>query len=413
MKSLIRLIFSVNFLSTIAFIIHFIIVFQNLTFNHKDLPDDSVPYYISDDPSDIGEKHSERWGIYWWTYASNSLRILIPTFVTLTLFSLSHADTMFHSFVQSLTGITLVLFLIWEIVKTIWNGWLLLPNNCENHQFCRNFGARRDDMMNEIGENPDNPNYVYLVDFIYGIAFILIDVLYLLLLSYIPRRFEEEKKKTSKKNNNKPYTTIGVWTVGFAVIQILLFALALVFYLPLVYLNFTFTHKNLTDDDVPNYVHDDPGNDTELFSGRSQLYWWLFAFDSLLILFPTVFIPAYVALIIFMKKKYKSFFMINTTIFLLLEIIELIRVIIFLLPPLCSDKHQFCRNFGARRVGGTEIGELPENPNFVYITFASFKIGFVFLLLWFLMFIWFDYSEIMKITKKSEVIPLKPKEKNP
>ncbi len=123
MKSLVRLKLFVDFLTTIALIIHFIIVFQNLTFNHKDLPDDSVPHYISDDPSDVGEKESERYETYWWTYASNSLRILVPIFVTLTFFSLSHADRMFHSFVKRLVGIYLILWLIWEIVKSFWNGW--------------------------------------------------------------------------------------------------------------------------------------------------------------------------------------------------------------------------------------------------------------------------------------------------
>ncbi len=90
-----RLFFLVNFLIAIALIIYFIIIIPCLIFYHTYLPNNSGPHYISDDPSDVGEKQSKGDDLFIWVFGSLPFLCAFKE-----LFSLLRAKTMFHFFYE-------------------------------------------------------------------------------------------------------------------------------------------------------------------------------------------------------------------------------------------------------------------------------------------------------------------------
>ena len=373
----------------LSLVVYFPLVHLTYTFTHDDLPDDNVPFYIHDDAGNPTEKSSGRLGLYWWVYASDSLRLLFPALAGASLF-LRLKKT------RVLTGtvvVVLALLALWELAKFVWAVILWIPSNCKNHQFCRNFGARRTAGGAEIGEDPQRQNFAYEFMVWYNLAFFLVTIAYLYVVVALATRDRgpTPKPKPERKELDDP-GSLPWWT--FAATLIL--AGLLLFFLPLTFLNLTFTDGNeteagvpaalrfnLPDDNVPYYVHDDPSNPTEKSSGRFGLYWWVHAGEALLILAP-VLSCIHMNELVSGKKGFPVVLQLTLAAFLLWFIVKLVWLAALAVPTLC-EAHQFCRAFGARRdVGGAEVGGNPRNLNFVYSSAVWFDLAFVIVLGWLL-----------------------------
>ncbi|KKK90893.1 hypothetical protein LCGC14_2718440, partial [marine sediment metagenome] len=105
-----------NFIFVVSLIVFFSLTFLNFTFTFSDLPDDNVPYYISDDAANVTEKNSGKFGLYWWIYASQVLLLLIPLLLLSNLLILHYGGTGFTVIVQFI----FVLLLLWELTGFIW-----------------------------------------------------------------------------------------------------------------------------------------------------------------------------------------------------------------------------------------------------------------------------------------------------
>ena len=243
-----------------------------------------------------------------------------------------------------------------------------MPDNCENHQFCRNFASRRDIGKNEVGGDPTKANYVFQIMFWSNIAFIIIDAILIIVLLSMEREEKEEKVKFKKPTP---------WTVILLVLSSFLLALALVFYIPFVFFNFTFTHNDLPDDNIPYYINDESAfmNIEEGDSGRFGLYWWVYASDAILFLVPIVTL-ANLGCKIHLNLNFTVLVQLELIVLLVLQIVKFIWGALLALPTLC-DGHQFCRAFGSRRDNTkAEVGDNPRNMNYVYSLYVWFNLGF-------------------------------------
>ncbi len=372
-----------SFIIAISFLFYFPIVFLNYTFTSSDLPDDNIPFYIHDNLSDPTEKHSGRFGLYWWIYATDTLRFFFLLLPVINLLVLRYTRTGF----TLIAGIFLAILFILEIGKFIWAFILWISDNCKNHQFCRNFGSRRDAAENEVGDNEENQNFVYSFMTWYNLAFLPIAIVYLFILGRMKGQFKDWK--TDHPENQLPVKSWIVWT-SIALCSTLV--LVMIFYFPLVFLNFTFTSSdmtskivvppvskiNLPDDRIPFYINDKLTDFTELESGRLELYWWVYATDTFLILVPVSVLGTIALLIYYATPNFTR----TTQLFLLgllfLQIIKFFWAAVLSLPSLCDD-HQFCRAFCSREIGGVPTCNR-GNLNFVYSSLVWFNLVFVFLL---------------------------------
>ncbi len=394
MRSLIFFVNLFNGIIVLSFLLAFSLTFLNFTFTHDDLPDDNIPYYIHDIPGDLTEKDSGRYGLYWWVYASDALRILVPFLLLGNILVLRYGGPALTILVQFL----FVLFLLWEIAKFIWAVILFVPKNCDDHQFCRNLGARRDAGGMEIGDPPGSQNFTYSFYTFYSLAFFIVMIFALILIGamegalYQWQRLRESMKALlgdKAESAVSAPTSTNAWltfTLG------LVMTLALVFYFPFVFLNFTFTNSketgamvppslraNLPDDNIPYYIHDIPDDPNEGDSGRFGLYWWVYAADTLMILVPLA------AVANVNDKAYQGggcTILVQIFILLLLvwQLVKFLWTAILSVPSLC-ETHQFCRAFGARRIASAEIGDSPRNLNFVFSTYIWFNLALAILML--------------------------------
>lgn len=153
-------------------------------------------------------------------------------------------------------------------------------------------------------------------------------------------------------------------------------SLLMMFYFPIVWLNFTFTFNDLTANDIPfYYTCNDNGNlpcklVNGLFSAnRLGLSWWFFAFDILMIF--ALFIPYILILIIEYGKKAQSVLVMFFCYILPLSIItalQWIRIVYNFLFVIFCESAQLCRNFNSN--------SNPNIPNWIFIT--QFVFNFVF-----------------------------------
>ncbi len=395
MRTLLAIVNVFNFFVLLTLLASLSVIFLKFTFTvDNDLPDDNIPYYISDDPGNDTEGDSARFGLYWWVYATDSLRILVPFLLLVNILVLKYGGPGFTVVVQFL----LALLFLWEIAKFIWAVILWADKNCANHQFCRNLGARRDGLGEEIGDDPNSQSGTYSFYVWYSLAFIFISAFALVLVGSMEgallrwARLQNIMRGTKEKGDvvGAPDASTAWWILGLTT----LFVAVLVVYLPLVFLNFTFTNGNvsntpqplsdqfnLPDDRVPFYISDNPADPTELDSGKFELYWWIYASDTLLILAPLA------ALANANAKAYRganSGFTLLLQIFLALlllwQIVKFVWAGVLAVPTVC-ETHQFCRAFGSRRTGMAETGANARNLNFVYSSYLWFSLGFAILLI--------------------------------
>ncbi len=394
MKSLIWIINILNLIVVISFLFYFPIIYLHYTFTSDDLPDDNVPFYIHDNPANPTEKDSGRFGLYWWVYATDTLRFFFIILLPINLIALRSGEFGFEIVIT----VFLVLLVIWEFAKFIWAVILWEGSNCELHQFCRNFGSRRDGFGIEIGATASNQNSVYTFMTWYNLVFFLIGILYLALLGamseslrkwILVRRFvktSEPERVFLPPRPSSPKSWI-IWT-SVALSSILV--LVMIFYFPLVFQNFTFTFNDLPDGNIPFYINNKLLDITEEDSGRLELYWWIYATDILLILVPVA-VLGIISLSIYRNESEKEseFFTKITQIFLLIlliwQIVKFVWAAILALPSLCDD-HQFCRPFCSRR-GLNMEGKFEEqgcnagNLNRIYSSLVWFNLIFCLLLL--------------------------------
>jgi len=386
-----------SFIIAISLLFYFPIVFLNYTFTFNDLDDDNIPFYIHEDVPDHTD--SSRFGVYWWIYATDSLRIFFLLLPAINLLVLRYAGTEF----TLIAGIFLAILFIWEILKFIWAFILWISDNCKDHQFCRNFGSRQDAIGEEVGDNEENQNFVYSFMTWYNLAFLPIAIVYLVILGGMNRQFRDWKTehkaelRIEKMSRTLYGKLVKSWIVWTSIALCSTLVLVMIFYFPLVFLNFTFTSSdmtskivvpsvskiNLPDNRIPFYINDKLTDFTELDSGRLELYWWVYATDTFLILVP-VSVLGTIALLIysFRDKPAKPDFTRTTQIFLLgllfLQIIKFFWAAVLSLPSLC-EKHQFCRAFCSREIGGVPTCNR-GNLNFVYSSLVWFNLVFCFLL---------------------------------
>ena len=378
-----------NLIVVLSLIVYFPIVYLNYTFTHSNLPDDNVPFYISDDPVDDTEKSSGQFELFWWIYATDALRLLFPLLAVVNIIILRYNGTGFTIFVQ----FTFIALLLWEFVKFIWSVVFWIPDNCKNHQFCRSLEARRDAIGTEIGEDPGTANFVYSFMTWYNLDFFFIAIIYLIIVgsmegSLFSWRSIGQNGPPEKPEDPKPSIA---WT-SIALMSI--FVLLLIFYIPLVFLNFTFTDPkitsavvvapisrvNLPDDRIPYYINDDLLDPIEGDSQRYGLYWWVFA-SNMLLLFVPIAVLGTIAVATYDGGALTLLTQIFLFILLVWQVVKYVWIAILALPSLCDD-FQFCRPFCARRdLGGPETGCNPRNLNFVYSSLVWFDLAFVILLI--------------------------------
>ncbi len=412
MKTFIWIINILNLIVVISFLFYFPIIYLHYTFTSDDLPDDNVPFYISDNPANPTEKDSGRFGVYWWVYATDTLRFLFILLPYINLLAIRSGEFGF----EILATVLLILLVIWELAKFIWAIILWEGSNCQLHQFCRNFGSRRDGFGIEIGANPRNQNFVYTFMTWYNLAFFLIGILYLALLGGMSGslfKWLRVKNYFLKFKEKEQFfiptiKSVKSWIIWTSVALSSILVLVMIFYFPLIFQNFTFTFNDLPDGNIPFYINNKLLDITEEDSGRLELYWWIYATDTLLILVPVAVLGT-IALIIYRADVYKEvgkdksgktlykrvgedeyhILTIITQIFILIlfiwQIVKFVWAAILSLPSLCDD-HQFCRPFCSRR-GLNMEGKFEEqgcnarNLNFAYSSLVWFNLVFCFLLL--------------------------------
>ena len=374
---------------SLAFVLYYPCVYLTYTFTHDNLPDDNVRFYFHEDPGTPTEGSSGRFQFFWWLYATDALRILFPILSIMNLFLLIYSG-------PGLTPVIVVILaiiLICEVVKFICTIIIWVPENCQNAQFCRNFGSRRTDAGVEIGEDPRDQNSVYNFMTWFNLVFLAVGLLYVVTVatmdgSLITSRRAQRADK--KKTGTKP---VASWKAWFLFVLNLLLTLALIVYLPLAFLNFSFADDNVTtaavplnlrvnlpDGAMPYYINDELADPTEGNSGRLQLYYWIYATDALLLL-----VPFLTTIPTASQKKPGRGFVIFLQVFVLLlflwQLAKFVWAAVLGVPSLCEG-HQFCRAFGARRdADGAEIGDSARNMNFVYSTLVWSNLVFVVLLL--------------------------------
>ena len=379
MKATLLLAATLGIITGVILVAYYPLVFLNYTFTHDNLPDDNIPYYIHDNPADLHEINSNRFGSFWFVFATDTTRIFPPILMLIIVIVIPYTDKSFNDFLIIGSTIVIVVLGIWEIIKFIWSAVLLVPDNCEKHQFCRNFSSRRDAGNNEVGGDPRQGNYVYHIMVWTNLAIIIIYGIYLVILFSMTREEKVEKGEPEEKvEKGKPKA----WISLFLTISSLTLGLLLVFYLPIVYFNFTFTHKDLPDDNIPHYFNDESAfmNIEEGDSGRFGLYWWIYASDSFLILVPIITLIN-LGLKIHWNLNFTILVQLLYGLVLLSQIGKFIWGAILAIPSLCDD-HQFCRAFGSRRDPvGKEIGDNPRNLNYVYAIYMWFHLGFSMILL--------------------------------
>ena len=385
MRGLLTCVHVLNFVVLAVFLLYIPWVWLGFTFTFSDLTDDDVRFYISDDDADDTEKASGRFGLYWWVFGTSILRLTAPFLAILALVVIVQGAPWFTIFVQ----IWVVLLVVWELVKFVWLLILWFPKNCKHFQFCRNQGARRDDMGNEIGADPALGNIFYEWEVWFSLAWFVVLLFYLGVISAMEGslvgiwKWEKRNGKQSKKRD--PPSASIVWTL---VILNSLLLLAFIFYFPLVYFDFTFTTTketpaavapdvkfNLPDESVPFYVSDDAFDPTEGSSGRGQLYWWIYWSDIFIILVPF----AAIGNLAERAYRYRGCTPIIQLYLLLVAawlVVKFVWISVLSVPSIC-ETHQFCRDFGARRIGGAEVGDNPANMNFVYSIYLWFNLGFL------------------------------------
>lgn len=389
MRGLLTCVHILNSIVLLVFLVYIPWVWLGFTFTFSDLPDDDVRFYISDDDADDTEGASGRFGLYWWVFGTSILRLTAPFLAILALVIIVRGAPWFTIFVQ----IWVVILVIWELVKFIWLLILWFPKNCKNFQFCRNQGARRDDMGNEIGADPTLGNVFYNWEVWYSLAWFVVLLFYLGVVSAMEGSLVgiwkwDSRNGKQKKKHDPPSSGI-VWTL---VILNSLFLLLFLFYFPLVYFDFTFTTTketpaavapgikfNLPDESVPFYISDDLFDPTEGSSGRGQIYWWIYWSDIFIILVPF----AVIGNLAERAYQYRGCTPIIQLYLLLVvawQVVKFVWISILSVPSIC-ETHQFCRAFGARRILGVEVGDNPANMNFVYSIYVWFTLGFLLLVI--------------------------------
>lgn len=374
------------------------VVFLNFTFTHTDLPDDNVPYYIHDVAEDPTEKSSGQYGLYWWVYATDSLRLLVPFMLLASLMILIYAGTDLTWLVE----ILLVLLLVWELVKFVWAVVLWIPNCCAKHQFCRALGARRDMDGEEIGDDPGKANGTYTFYTYYSLAFFVVIIIYLFLVARFSsgvskwqrkQQGQELQQKLLQSNGAsaaRPVEPANAWTT-LALSTLL--TLTLVVFIPVAFLNFTFTNDKTTsatealpppdrphlpDDKIPYYISENDDDLTEGSSGRLEFFWWWYASDILLVLVPL----ACMANIVekgYGRSGFTRILQLFVVLVLLLHFVKFITAAVIAHPKLCQTQ-QFCRSFAARTDdSGTEIGGPPGSMNLAYSFYVWFSLALVLL----------------------------------
>ena len=370
---------------SVAFVVYYPLVYLTYTFTHANLPDDNVRFYFHEDPGTPTEGSSGQFQFFWWVYATDSLRILFPVLSVMNLFLLMYAG-------PGLTPVIVVILaiiLIWEVVKFICTIVIWVPENCQNAQFCRSFGSRRTDAGVEIGEDPRDQNSVYNFMTWFNLVFLAVGLMYVVTVATMDNSFitwKRDQQAGSKKTGAKP---IASWKAWFLFVLNLLLTLALIVYLPLAFLNFTFTDDNVTaaavplnlrvnlpDGAMPYYIDDELADPTEGDSGRLQLYYWIYATDALLVL-----VPFLTTIPTASQKKPGRGFVIFLQMFVLLlflwQLAKFVWAAVLGVPSLCEG-HQFCRAFGSRRgTDGAEIGDSARNMNFAYSTLVWSNLVFV------------------------------------
>ncbi len=382
-----------------------VFVHLNYTYTHADLPDDNVRFYKHNDPANLTEGHSGRYGLYWWITWSHALRWLGVYAVTVSVLASAYSNTSLNLLTLLVVGV----LAFSDAAKFLWMVLLWTGENCEDHQFCRNHGARRDPGGNEIGDDPRQQNGAYSFDVFYTMSIAIAWFLYMIfVLARLRGAFEERRRAEDEVAARLPpepgspadvaarFAAKSRPPAGHAIassVVSLVLVVALIVYQPWVHQNLTFTQGatadavlppdqqfNLPDDAIPYFVHDVPGDPTEGASGRGGAYWWLFASDALIGLVPL----AVLGNLVDKKCDRRGFTKLAQAFLAALSLWTLVKVFwlaLLALPPLC-ERFQFCRAFGARRdAGGAEIGANASNMNFVYALAVWFQVGFLVLLM--------------------------------
>ncbi len=170
----------VNAIVFASLIIYFTVVFLNATFTHEFLTVSDVPYY-DDVTGGWRNAFANRYHFEFWIFASDLLRFIIPlAYATVIPQLIVDPDGLW----TILPNLFYVILFIIEVLKAIWRGWQW--GFCADFQFCRNFDESK--CMQKF----DCPaNFLWLWVFWYNIAFIVILIIYLFLITLYERGAKE------------------------------------------------------------------------------------------------------------------------------------------------------------------------------------------------------------------------------
>jgi hypothetical protein len=144
--------------------------------------------------------------------------------------------------------------------------------------------------------------------------------------------------------------------------------LALIFYYPIVFLNYTFTNQYLPTSDIPYYNAGLGGTQTNRYGGN----WWVNASDVFRFTLPVFLYWTFIWVLIGNDSTVTQlwppsiiFYLFVTIFFTFIEAAKMILKIVDFVY--CEDRN-FCRNFNPNGIAG--------NANYVFLTDMSYSIVF-------------------------------------
>jgi hypothetical protein len=195
MKEFYPIITALNTVVFISLFAYYAAVYLNVVFTFKYLTTSDVSYYDPTLMGLLGSDYSNRYSWEWWVFLSDILRVLVPImyeFMVVTTVMYNNKS------VRDIVALSTVLILVGEVLKLIWRGYVWWF--CVDFQFCRNFNE------NNCKQKFDCPaNFIWQWAFLYGLAFVVILILYTLLLSIFDSYAGDYQKELEEKGFDKRF----------------------------------------------------------------------------------------------------------------------------------------------------------------------------------------------------------------
>ncbi len=328
-----------NVILFILFAVYYARHTLNLVFTNVSLDETDVSYY------DDNFNQTNRYNFYWWTYALDTLWMIVPFFgflIILISLVLQYSIAFFSQWV-------FVAFALLEILKFIWR--VIQMSFCEDFQFCRN--------ENTVNCTPSgcSPNTQMHMSTWYSLALIIIFLFYSFFISLVNggqeqvwndwRKWADRKKRLAIASVGSSEDQPGLLqelfdkrmpnemlTLTMTIIVINMIVLvANIFYFTIVFQNLVFTHNFLSSGNVSYYV-------SGLTTGRYDWEWWIFATDGIRIIYPTLLFFTIIAVML-----YNKIWILYTQIFLIfLIVLEWSKLLWRSFQYMFCEDFQFCRN---------------------------------------------------------------------